>query len=310
MATVCAVVVTHDRREMLRECLGALARQTRAPDAVLVVDNASTDGTAAMLAEEFPEVTVRRLVTNEGGAGGFHAGMLDAYQRGFDWLWLMDDDTIPSPTALERLLAGGERADELGEPAWVLASKVIWSDGRLHPMNTALPAMHRLDELVDATSHGLLAIRCASAVSLLVSERAIERFGLPVKRYFIWSDDVEFTARILRSKPGYLVPDSVVHHKTTTAYTTAQGSPERFYYQVRNSIYMTRSSAWARQEKLRILWTLLLHVREFLILNRFRPAAIAAVARGLAHGLVTPNEDALTDTPAPRREAPASLPPA
>src|SRR4051812_7826339 len=104
MASICAVVVTHDRRDVLRECLGALARQTLAPDAVHVVDNASTDGTAPMLAEEFPAVTVRRLETNEGGAGGFHEGIRDALERGFDWLWLMDDDTVPAPDALERLL--------------------------------------------------------------------------------------------------------------------------------------------------------------------------------------------------------------
>lgn len=310
MATVCAVVVTHDRRDMLRECLGALAQQTRPPEAVLVVDNASADGTAAMLAEEFPEVDVHRLATNEGGAGGFHEGMRAAYGRGFDWLWLMDDDTVPTPAALERLLAGAERADALGRSAWVLASKVLWNDERLHPMNTALPAMHRLDDLVDATSRGLLAIRSASAVSLLVSARAVERFGLPVKRYFIWSDDVEYTARILRSKPGYLVPDSVVHHRTATAYTTPEGSPERFYYAVRNNLYMARSSAWEPQEKLRILWMLLIHVREFLMLNRWRPRAVLTVARGLAHGVLTPNDDAITDRPAPRREAPASLPPA
>jgi GT2 family glycosyltransferase len=310
MASVCAVVVTHDRRDMLRECLEALARQTRAPDAVHVVDNASTDGTAAMLAEEFPDVTLRRLETNEGGAGGFHEGIRDALERGFEWLWLMDDDTVPAPDALERLLAGGDRAAAMGAPAAILASKVIWTDGALHPMNTVLPAMHRMDGLVDAASHGLLMIRSASAVSLLVDRRAVERFGLPVKRYFIWSDDIEFTARILRTEPGYLVPDSVVHHKTASPHTTAQGTPERFYYQVRNSLYMTRSQAWGTEEKLRILWKLLVHVRRFLIINRFSPRALLTVARGLAHGILTPSEDPATGTPAPRREAPASLPPA
>jgi rhamnopyranosyl-N-acetylglucosaminyl-diphospho-decaprenol beta-1,3/1,4-galactofuranosyltransferase len=289
--SICAVVVTHDRRELLRECLSALQAQTRPPDEILVVDNASEDGTRQMLDADFRGVSVRRLDTNEGGAGGFHEGMRDAYARGFDWLWLMDDDTVPTPTALERLLEGRDTASGMGQTPLVLASRVLWTNGSLHPMNTARPALERMGSLVEATSHGLLMIRSASFVSLLVDRRGIERFGLPIKRYFLWSDDVEYTARILRSETGYLVPDSIAHHKTATAYTTGEGSRERFFYQVRNSIYMTRSPAWDLHDKLRILWMLLIHIRRFLIRNHWSPRAAYVIARGLVSGLATPADD-------------------
>lgn len=291
MGSICAVVVTHNRRDLLRECLTALQTQTRPPDAILVVDSASTDGTPAMLAEEFPAVTVRRLETNQGGAGGFHEGIRTGHDEGHDWLWLMDDDTIPEGDALECLVEGHRTATGLGRAPAVLASKVVWTDGRLHPMNGALPALGQMDGLVDATSHGLLMLRSASFVSLLLDASAVERFGLPIKRYFIWSDDVEYTARILRWEPGYLVPTSVVHHKTPTAYLSWQGTPERYFYHVRNSIYMTRSNAWDTQEKLRVLWMLLINVRQFLNHNRWRPRAALAVVRGVAHGLATPADD-------------------
>jgi rhamnopyranosyl-N-acetylglucosaminyl-diphospho-decaprenol beta-1,3/1,4-galactofuranosyltransferase len=178
----------------------------------------------------------------------------------------------------------------MGRSAQVLASTVLWTDGRLHPMNTPVP-QRRMDRLVEAASHRLLAIRAASCVSLLVRRGAIERYGLPIKRYFIWSDDVEFTARILRAEPGFLVPNSVVHHKTAAAYNTAEGPPERFFYYVRNSLYMTRSAAWDTQEKLRIIWTLLIHIRQFLIKNRWRPRAVFVVAKAVAHGIVTAADD-------------------
>jgi len=291
VGTVCAVVVTHDRRELLRECLTALRAQTRPPDALLVVDNASTDGTAAMLADEFADVEVHRLDVNEGGAGGFNEGIRAAHARGYDWLWLMDDDTIPEPTALACLEAGHRTASSLGEPPSILASRVVWNDGRLHPMNTALPAFQDMDGLVGSASNGLLLIRSASFVSLLLDRRAVDRHGLPIKRYFIWSDDVEFTARILRHESGFLVPDSVVHHKTASPYTSAEGSRERFFYAVRNSIYMTRSDAWDMQEKLRVLWMLLIQVRQFMIRNRWSPLAALVVARGLAQGVITPAHD-------------------
>jgi rhamnopyranosyl-N-acetylglucosaminyl-diphospho-decaprenol beta-1,3/1,4-galactofuranosyltransferase len=291
VGTVCAVVVTHDRRELLRECLTALGAQTRPLDSILVVDSASTDGTAAMLAEDFPRVDVHRLDTNQGGAGGFHEGIRAAHARGFGWLWLMDDDTIPEPDALERLVEGHATATGLGRPPAMLSSKVVWTDGRLHPMNTALPALRQMDDLVDAASHGLLMLRSASFVSLLLDGRAVERYGLPIKRYFIWSDDVEYTARILRWEPGYLVPTSVVEHKTADAYLSWSGPPERYFFHVRNSIYMTRSSAWDLQEKLRVLWMLLINVRQFLAHKRWSPSALAVVARGLIHGVTTPADD-------------------
>jgi GT2 family glycosyltransferase len=100
---VWAVVVTYNRRALLEQCLDALRAQTRPPDRILVVDNASTDGTAEWVRGQ-DDVVALLLDENVGGAGGFHAGMRLAHAGGADWLWLMDDDTIPRPDALERLL--------------------------------------------------------------------------------------------------------------------------------------------------------------------------------------------------------------
>jgi len=79
---VCAIVVTHNRKGLLRDCLAAIEAQTTAPERVLVVDNASTDGTPAVLRDEFPDVEVLSLEENEGSAGGFHEGMKRAHQDG------------------------------------------------------------------------------------------------------------------------------------------------------------------------------------------------------------------------------------
>ena len=110
---VWAIVVTHNRRELLCESLAALDRQSRPLDRTLVVDNASSDGTPEMLRAECSKLDLLALPTNEGGAGGFHEGMKRAYLAGAQWLWLMDDDTIPRPDALAELLAGAERAAPL-----------------------------------------------------------------------------------------------------------------------------------------------------------------------------------------------------
>src|ERR1044072_8228547 len=77
-AYVVAVVVTHDRRDLLAEALTAIGAQTRVPDVVVVVDNASSDGTAELLESRFPGVDLVRLPYNTGGAGGFAAGIRSA----------------------------------------------------------------------------------------------------------------------------------------------------------------------------------------------------------------------------------------
>ncbi|MFL5909269.1 MAG: glycosyltransferase family 2 protein [Gaiellaceae bacterium] len=275
---VCAVVVTHNRREMLRKCLWALAGQTAPPARVMVVDNASSDGTAEMVAAEFPEIDLVRLESNAGGAGGFHEGMKRA--SGFDWVWLMDDDTIPSPDALSELLRAGSDVDAL-----LLASKAVWTDGRLHPMNAVGPDRRSFSRLASAAAHRLLPIRSATFVSLLVHRDAISRYGLPHAHYFIWSDDIEYTARVTRRDPGYLVPSSVVVHATKTAYTAASSTGDRFYYHVRNTLYMLRSRSWALDEKLGLVYALVTSTAEFLRTNRFDAKSRGVVLAGLRDGV-------------------------
>ena len=290
---VTAVVVTYNRADLLEACLDAVAAQTRAPERVIVVDNASTDRTPQVLAEREAAgaIEVLLLPSNEGSAGGFREGGHAALRTAAEWLWLMDDDTIPEPTALERLCEGQATAARCGPQPTLVASRAVWTDGRLHPMNTALPALRDMEGLVDGAAEGLVLIRSASFVSLLLNRGAVDRHGLPIKRYFIWSDDVEYTARVLRRETGYLVPGSVVQHKTRSPYLTFEGPPDRFFYQVRNSIYMVRGPAWDTQEKLRVLWMLLISIRQFLIHKRWSPRAALVVARGLAHGVATPPND-------------------
>jgi rhamnopyranosyl-N-acetylglucosaminyl-diphospho-decaprenol beta-1,3/1,4-galactofuranosyltransferase len=285
--TVCAVVVTYNRKELLRECLQAVLGQTRAPDHVLVVDNASDDGTDALLRDEFADgVEVLRLARNEGSSGGFHAGMATAAGRDFDWLWVMDDDTIPTPPALGTLLDARERLDGLPEPA-LLASKVVWTDGHVHPMNPPAPHPQDMDRFLDAVSRGLLPIRASTFPSLLVRRAAVERHGPPRKGFWIWADDIDFTQRILRHEPGYVVPDSVALHKTTTAHAPWDGGP-RFYYAVRNGLFILRGDTLTTKEKVGWVLTLAEQVRRFLLVERFRPKGLLVVLRGLRDGLVQP----------------------
>jgi len=281
--TTAAVVVTHDRVELLRGCLTALAAQDPAPAEVLVVDNASTDGTGRMLREEFPAVRVLRLEQNGGGAGGFAAGLGAAHAAGHAWIWLMDDDTEPAPGALGALRAAC--AD--GDPV-LLASRVVWTDGTLHPMNWPWLKVEPKAQLLDAGARGLLPLRAASFVSVLVHRGAVDRHGLPHAHYFIWNDDLEWTARVLRREPGWWVPASVAVHRTRTPYAPIGATGDRFYFDVRNRLLMVRGPAWSLRERLTVLRHLQANVRSYLRRERYRPHALAVLGRGVARGLRDP----------------------
>lgn len=284
---VCAVVVTHDRRDLLRECLAAIAAQTRPVERTIVVDNASTDGTGEMLASEFPDVEVVRLERNEGGAGGFHHGLAHAARGQAEWLWSMDDDTIPTPTALEELLAGLDRVADLPAPA-LLASRVLWMDGELHPMNLPWPRWGDKWLEVRSVEQRLVAIRAISYVSILIRRESLVRHGLPRTHYFIWGDDIEFTARLLRDEVGYLVPQSVVHHKTVHPHPASRSTGPRYYFDVRNKLFMLRGSVWRPTERFWLALLTLKGIREYLEHNSWRGGSVPTVLRGIRDGLLRP----------------------
>lgn len=233
---VLAVVVAFNRPALLQECLDALAAQSRRPDGVVVIDNASTDDTGAVADAHPIGADVLHLRRNVGGAGGFAAGIARALEvHGADWVWVMDDDTVPRPGALEALLIA-----EAASPVRlsVLSSRAVWTDGRDHPMNRSRTRLGAsAQEKADAAAAGGRPIRTASYVSVLLRGEDVRRLGLPIADYFIWSDDFEHTGRLLRRGRGIHVPASVVEHRTAV-FANAQASPGgRFYYDVRNRLW-------------------------------------------------------------------------
>ncbi|GGF00790.1 glycosyl transferase [Mycetocola zhadangensis] len=286
MKTV-AVVVAYNRRELLLEVLKALRAQTLAPDAVVIIDNGSTDGSAAAAMAAFPDVDLLTLARNTGGAGGFAIGGARALIRhDADLVWFMDDDTVPTPGALAALVSAYRRHP--AEPS-VLASKVVWSDGTDHPMNTPRrkPNVSR-SEAAQAALVNAMPVRSASFVSCLVKGSAIRTLGLPVAEYFIWNDDFEFTARLLKDGLGLYVPESVVVHKTAKL-TSARSDPgSRFYYEVRNKLWLFRWSSALRKNETATYASLAILRWMFLLLRSDdRKTLLSALRRGWLDGMRT-----------------------
>lgn len=247
MHQVIAVVVTYNRLEMLKSTLQALETQTEHCD-VLIVDNASTDNTQAWVQQYLQEKPFLHYVntgTNIGGAGGFHYGMRWAVQNGYDYVWIMDDDCMPCAQALEELM----QADSLlggPEQYGFLSSAVLWTDGKECKMNRQKIKKSYYENL-HLLKHSLIQVEQATFVSLLFPAQTIKKVGLPIKEFFIWGDDIEYTRRITvrNQMPSFLVGQSQVVHamKENNGSSIATDVPERiqrYRYAFRNEAYLYR----------------------------------------------------------------------
>lgn len=250
---IAAVVVTYNRRALLEGCLDALIRQERPLNEILVIDNASTDDTAEVLTEKYNRsVTHVRLEENVGGAGGFYEGIRLAHEKGYDWIWVMDDDVEPAPEALKALVESPAFSDP---SVGFLASLVLDSNlkAQVFPyrrFNCLMAACPAISE--GSLDQPLVPIEAAGFLGGMVRREAIDAVGLPVKDLFIYWDDTEFIYRISRRFKVFLVPASKVVHryvwlppprtsilgKMSRGPAVPLGETWRFYYNLRNSIFI------------------------------------------------------------------------
>lgn len=234
------MVVTYNRLPLLRQCLAALTAQTALGLTIFLIDNASTDGTAeAVAAMTLPNLVYRNTGKNLGGAGGFAYGVREAVLAGYDALWLMDDDTLPTPTALAEFLQADR--DLHGRYGW-LSGRALAPDGTDQPMN--LQRVTPYKDLPNFDGARIPAVM-ASFVSLFLRTETVRRYGLPIAEFFIWSDDWEYTRRISRAQPCYVIPASRVVHamQNPGIVNIAADVParwERYRYFYRNDVVLYR----------------------------------------------------------------------
>jgi len=240
--TVCAVVVTYNRKKLLLECLEVIRKQTRHVQGIYLIDNASTDGTPELLLEKgyikkLPpenltepwekEFEIKNLIDgqvikihyvrmheNTGGAGGFHEGVKRAYKKGYDWLWLMDDDAEPKEDALEKLAVYFNKKN-----ISVLACNVILPNGKICYIHRGYIDLKKIYPLIQKPLEKgkykklVKEINMASFVGILVNKKAIEKIGYPKEEFFIHHDDVEYCIRLRKVGKILLVPNSIIIHK-------------------------------------------------------------------------------------------------
>lgn len=245
MNTVATIVVTYNRKVLLRECIEALLKSYVKSD-IIIIDNNSTDGTKDYILDLIDDKSIvyKRLKDNLGGAGGFSVGINYAVRQGYKYVWIMDDDTIVKHDTLSILL---DKADKLNDNFGFLSSSVKWIDGSDCKMNMQSYASKPKDALNYLIDDSLRLVKSATFVSLLINSYAVKGVGLPKAKYYIWGDDKEYTLRMSKYFNCYHVTDSIVTHKmksnTGSNITTDDiDRIDRYFYAYRNDFATARDN--------------------------------------------------------------------
>ncbi|ROQ91773.1 GT2 family glycosyltransferase [Delftia acidovorans] len=244
---VYSVIVTFNRRVLLSQALLAQLSQTLQISHLLIVDNASTDGTEEMLAEEGwlnrGNVELLALPENTGGAGGFSAGLKHAIDHGAEWIWIMDDDAEPHPTALEELMLVADDPGNVYGSLAVSHSDTSWLTTVLDP---PLGQIGRADEVPSRAR-----VQSLPFLGFLIHRSLVERIGLPDAGYFIAADDVEYCVRARKSGADIIIAGQsrIEHPKSRPSHIRVMGhdvvflslAPWKRYYDTRNRLLVARS---------------------------------------------------------------------
>ena len=239
---VIAVVVTFNRLELLKRTIGCLRRQSRPLDAVIVVNNGSTDGTADWLAAESGLTVITQ--DNCGGSGGFHTGIGAAYDAGADWVWCMDDDVFPDTDCLATLLSATEADREAAilAPCRWQGDRMVCNAFTAYNLTNPLASMYTGRMAGPGVESPVRVAGCAFE-GPLIRRDLIATVGLPRRELFIFCDDTDYCLRAHLAGFALLYVPAARMEKARFFSDDSWAERERKkkwkrYYQVRNATFL------------------------------------------------------------------------
>ena len=280
------IIPTWNGIEYIEDCLNSLLNQDYPDFEIIVVDNASSDGTPGWVAERFPTVTVIRNERNLGFAGGVNAGLRAS--KG-DVLILFNQDACAQPGWVRDMVLGLTASPDVGIVGckiYYWGAKTIWHAGVIFP-DPRMQVIHRGD---GETDHGQyeqpVDVDAVTGAAMAIRRDVVTEIGLLDEDFFVYFEDIDFCLRA--KEAGYRVvylPQAVAQHRVATSL--GSGSPQIFerYHRSRilfllkhfdadwfNNVFLPAEIAWLLSKgpsfrEYRVIREVYLHTMSELIQN-------------------------------------------
>ena len=304
-----SVVVTYNRLNLLKECIEALLKSSVKND-ILIINNCSTDGTYDFLQNIEKELFIYNVKlkiidiksigeidyknepnsyiyvynssVNLGGAGGYNIGVRIATKLKYKYLWLMDDDTIVYENSLFELY---NVKNKLNDDFGFLSSKVLWKDLNICKTNVQ---RKKVAKKIKNFDDEIVSVDYSSFVSFFIKSEDVLKLGLPIKDFFIWSDDLEYTRRFSNYKKSYLCNKSVVIHKCmeNIGVDITKDKPDRldrYKYIYRNDVYVFKKEGI--QGIMFLILRYIYHILKILFNSKNKIKKISIMTKGNIEGI-------------------------
>jgi GT2 family glycosyltransferase len=246
---ICIVILNWNGWEDTVDCVASCLKLTYATVTIIIVDNASTDGSESILHERFPDIRIIQTRTNLGYAGGNNVGIRHAFESGADYVWLLNNDTVVDPAALNEMVRVAEQDPRVGMlgPKILLHSRPEYLNciGSTINLITGQPRLVGLGEKDDGRFDDIREMDTLSGCSLLVRKEVVDAVGLLDERFFLFYEETDWILRAKRA--GYrmlYVPGAKIWHKVSASVGGHQ-SPLMLYYMTRNNPLLMRQNVGA-----------------------------------------------------------------
>jgi GT2 family glycosyltransferase len=297
---VLAHIHTFNDADIIDQTIAAVLGQTRPVDGILIVDNASTDGTLDRASVK--NTSVLQHPENRGTSGAVYSGFRVALEQDYDWIWVFDADSVPEPDALEKLLDlyNGWPQNLQDATAFLACLHSNIQDGV--PRHGGLFTDAGIGEASPTPEARHYPCHFTIWSGCLYRVEAVRRIGLPNQNYVLDWGEGEYGYRVMRAGyKGFIDQDALLHHNIRgslsftpvkvragpLAITLFEFSPIRLYYQSRNMVYFVLYDI-ARMQPGLVLRTILGVARQtagFLLVPRSHRKHLLACVRGLWHGV-------------------------
>lgn len=247
--SVCAIVLNWNAYDDTTECIESLKKIEYDNINTIIVDNASTDGSGERLSRTYPDIGFLKLDHNGGYAAGNNAGILWGLKNNFEYLLIINNDTIVEHNFLNPLIETFEVDPSIG----ILTGKVLYyqKKKRIYSAGgyfsklfcTGINGKFKESDEPIANEEMMQQISFVPGCMMLVRRIVFEEFGLFDEKYFLYFEDLEFSRRVsVKYKLSY-IPSSRIYHKSGGGTRWSNYTPTYLYYHSRNRIWVFRNES-------------------------------------------------------------------